>query len=90
MGREENTAAALNSEDKLHIYLFCFMESNTNGFKFSSATRGHNTPCVTGRDLQEAKEYAGAREEAVTMSVSYMGHMTQSQFLKDTRGREIA
>jgi hypothetical protein len=72
------------SSDKKHWYCFAFVGvSEENGKECRAcAYTGYPDKLITMQKIQENERYAGVKDGAVLLSVSYLGYMTKEQVEK--------
>lgn len=72
-------------EKKLHWFSLVFLFDNT----YVSTYRGHRWKRITKNHIVDAKKRAGAPEDALLLSVSYLGRMTIEKFNPEHGGEVI-
>jgi hypothetical protein len=70
--------------DRKHWFSYCFQESGGTRIVTASAYIGYPESAITKERIEVAKDGAGVSVNAVLLNVSYLGHMTRSQFLGES------
>lgn len=61
------------------LYWFCFSYVD-NARIYASTYTGYSDKSVTLKHIKENKTYAGVSDNAVLLSLSYLGYMTRMEF----------
>lgn len=73
----------MNNNIKGHWYCFTYigtdLKTNTHG-AYASAYSSYTKNFVTLRMINNNKQHAGLKNDAVLLSVSYLGYMTKEEF----------
>ncbi len=72
--------ATLDGGDKLHYFCFSFFGDNNT---INSCEAGYKFPKITMAAIKERRRQAGVGDNAVLISVSYIGRMTKKEFRGD-------
>lgn len=70
---------------KKHFFLFVFTQTEAGAVRTASVSMGVEHNRVTQGSINEARGGAGVSATAPLINVSYLGHMTQDEFMYEAQ-----